>query len=180
VNTIAWLLHLGVLAWCWPLIRFWWTGDATLGYDGGNPHGRKRWAVLAAFLLPVVAWCWLVPLSIGHRWRNDERARIARRNEEIAQRYRDIAFWREQAASGDLVSAFVAAELLTMWGVPVTEEPRKWVTSFDRALAEALPGAHEYSETCVCRNCERARRACRVWRPGGPVSNGERLSGWSL
>lgn len=149
MNALGWAVHVAVLVWCWPLIRLWWHGDASLGMDAGVPCGRKRWAVLGSLFLPIVAWLWLVPSNLDHRRRVAEQARVEEANRRVQERHADVAFWREQAAHGDLVSSMVAAELLTMWGVPVVD-------------VEALPGSHPYGPACECRNCGRARRVERA------------------
>lgn len=140
MNAVSWLVHVGVLTWCWPLIRSWWSKGGAQG----------RWSVVASLLLPIVAWVWLVPTMV--RLRQSEREErqaqwVARRNE---QRARDIAFWREQARTGDLASTWLAIDLLALWGVPAFEP-------------EPLPGAHAYSSRCACRNCERARLQAPQW-----------------
>jgi len=174
MNVIAWLMHLALLVWCWPLIRFWWSGDASLEWQGGDtygkppvPHGRRRWAVVASLLLPIVSWCWLVPVRVSHGWRVAELESIRLRHQQTAERNRDIAFWREQAATGDLLAATVAVELLDMWGVPPAErrhrapalEVDESTWQLYAARPRALPGAHPYSGRCPCRNCGRVRRS---------------------
>lgn len=170
MNIVGWLLHFAVLAQCWPLIRHWWHGDASLGYEGRVPRGRKRWAVLASFLLPIVSWFWLVPCATGQRWREQERRDIAQRVRERAQRERDVAFWREQVATGDLLAAWSGLELLAMWKVPLVEPETEALppVSDARPVPQALPGAHGYSRECACRNCERARNAVVGWLASPP------------
>lgn len=162
MNVIGGLLHLAVLAWSWPLIRYWW----------GRGSG-EQWAVVASLLLPVVSWFWLVPCTIGVRWRLEAQAHERRHQERLAQRSRDIAFWREQVATGDVPSAWAGIELLAMWGVPVVApKPAtgREVTPRRLARVRALPGAHPYADSCQCRNCGRAR--AWVERVECPTSRG--------
>lgn len=213
MNLILWIVHFALLAYSWPLIRLWWHGDASQGYDGGLPKGRKRWAVVASFLLPTAAWLWLMPCSIGYRWKRDEQEYAKHQVECRATRDRDIAFWREQALNGELHSQWLALDLLALWGVPVVEPPKPFTQQLTQAMLapvdsrrasqivpvvirgtatdddwelgmreaaemiragygipQALPGAHEYSHGCDCRNCVRARTSAPAWLTGRPVA----------
>lgn len=145
MNAVLWALHLGVLCYSLPVLREWWCQ-------------RKRWLVVLSVGMPPIAALWLVPARINYGWRMDERERERANAEAHAKRLRDIAYWREQAASGDLLAAMNAAELLELWGVPVVEPVSP--SGFEAAVPlkpVALPGAHPYLITCECRNCDRAR-----------------------
>jgi hypothetical protein len=144
VNVVLWAFHLAVLFYARPLLGDWWNGVVVLG----RTVERKRWLVVLSVGMPPVAAIWLLPTAIVHRadlhGERQRNGRIERLNADIHQHAADIAFWREQVAQGDLYSASVGVELLSMWSVPVVEP-------------EPLPGAHAYSGSCDCRNCVRVR-----------------------
>lgn len=175
MNVVGWFAHAVVLWWSWPLIRQWWHGKPEVHPYSAHERERKRWAVVASFLLPLIAWFWLVPLATACRWRAEEQERAQRQSQQAALRTQDVAFWRDQVATGDLISCWVGIELLAMWGVPVAEQKAVTVARPERddwanttahardlicagyGIPEALPGAHAYSHGCGCRNCVRAR-----------------------
>lgn len=177
-------MHLAAL-WCaWPILRAWWTGAQLLN----RTISRKRWLVIASLLMPPLAAAWLFPAGIIYRHDRREdaaaRQRIMQLNEHVAQRAVDVAFWREQVATGDLISAWVGMELLAMWEVPLRGELTSdgpgddWQQRMQHArelirtglaVPETLPGAHAYSHGCDCRNCARARAADPRWRGSGPL-----------
>lgn len=147
MNAVGWLLHLLVLAYSWPQIRYWWTGDPSRPHYSGVPWGRMRGVVLASLLLPIVAWAWLIPNAVTFRRQQAQRAiaeeQAARDAAHLKQHRVDVAFWRAQADSDDPVEVMNALDLLAMWGAQVVEP-------------EARPGAHKCSPHCECRNCKRA------------------------
>lgn len=208
MNAVLWLLHLGVVWYSLPLLRSWWRGERWEVPPEYGPslfssfrRPPKRWAVVLSVCMPPIAALWLIPLAIGHRWRQQEAGQRLREAERRALRAKDVAFWREQVATGDLISAWVGMELLAMWGVPLIEPERPaanvvpvitsgrgelisnrtgedWVRQMENArelirsgltVPQALPGAHEYSHGCDCRNCVRARAADPRWRGSGPL-----------
>lgn len=189
MNALLWLWHIAALAYAWPLLRDWWRGAVVLG----RTVERKRWLVALSVGMPPIAAMWLLPVSIAHR--HDLRRDAARRA-AAEQRAADVAFWRQQVAQGDVFSAAVGVELLAMWGARVSDRPASsacetspadpqagdapdWQRRMEEArelilagsgVPQALPGAHEYSHGCDCRNCVRARVADPHWSDGGPLA----------
>lgn len=163
MNIILWAWHIAVLYFSWPLLRDWWHGAVVLD----RRVERKRWLVALSIGMPPVAAVWLLPFAIAHRADLHKQERLGP-GKCTEQRAGDIAFWREQVATGDPVSAMVGAELLEMWRVPVVE-PRQAIEIDDAtwgryaAQPRSLPGAHQYSHGCGCRNCVRARKAGPSW-----------------
>lgn len=163
MNALLWAWHIGVLYFSWPLLRHWWGGAVVLG----RRIERKRWLVALSVGMPPVAAVWLLPCAIAHRadLRRQERLRPS---EWDRQHEADVAFWREQVATGDLVSAWVGIELLAMWHVPVVEPSRPAadvvpLITTGPGDVRPLPGAHAYSRECGCRNCHRARAMAPPW-----------------
>lgn len=155
MNALLWAFHIGVLYYAWPLLRDWWRGAVVLG----RRIERKRWLVALSIGMVPLAALWLLPFAIAHR--ADQRKQESLKPAEwTQQRAADVAFWREQVAIGDFVSAWVGVELLAMWNVPAVEpEPEPPRSESTHREPQAVPGAHEYSHGCDCRNCVRARRA---------------------
>lgn len=180
MNALLWLLHIAVLAYAWPLLRDWWHGAVVLG----RTVERKRWLVALSVGMPPIAAMWLLPVSVAHR---HNLRRDAARRAAAERRAADVAFWRQQVAQGDVFSAAVGVELLAMWGARVSDRPAssacetspadpqggefplRWLFA-GSGVPQALPGAHEYSHGCDCRNCVRARVADPRWSDGGPLA----------
>jgi hypothetical protein len=144
LNAVSWLVHVGVLVWCWPLLRSWF----------GSHTGRAVALAVASVLLPILAWCWLVPEMLAFRRREHEVRQAEMLARRRAERERDLAFWSEQVRTGDLNSARLGLELLALWDVELD------------AVAPVLrtqPGAHPYSPRCACRYCDRSRAEILSW-----------------
>lgn len=165
MNAIIWAFHIAVLIYALPLLRDWWHGAVVLD----RRIERKRWLVVLGALTPPITTAWLLPMAIAHnadlRRQERRRAKVEALKAGIRQRAADVVFWREQVAQGDVASAAVGVELLSMWGVPVVESVARPATGD----LQALPGSHEYSHGCDCRNCVRARAADPRWRGSGPL-----------
>lgn len=199
MNALLWLWHIAALAYAWPLLRDWWRGAVVLGRTVERKRWLVALSVgmppiAAMWLLPVsIAHRHDLRRDAARRAAAEQRAAdVAFWRQQVAQGdvfsaavgVELLAMWGARVSDRPASSACEAspAEFPLRWLFAASDpqagdapdrqgrmqEARESILA-GFGVPQAMPGAHEYSHGCDCRNCVKARRRASERLGGAPV-----------